>query len=89
MGDTPIDAATEATVRITAPGAKPRVVKAKLGPPTPKDGGIGFSHEVDLDNFRKKFPSVPPDAPVTEYFVEAFLPKELGGDFYSGKVRDA
>jgi len=24
---------------------------------------------------------------VTDYLVEAFLPKELGGDLYSGKVR--
>ena len=88
VGDTPIDAATEATIRVTAPGAKPRVAKARVGPPKPKEGGIGFSHEVDLENFRKKFPSVPLDAPVTEYFVEAFLPKELGGDFYSGKVRE-
>ena len=88
VGDTPIDPATEATVRVTAPGAKPRVVKAKVGAPKEKSS-TGFSHEVDLENFRKRFPSVPPDAPVTEYLVEAFLPKELGGDFYSGKVREA
>ena len=88
VGDTPIDAAVEATVRVTAPGAKPRVVKAKVGTPKEKTS-TGFTHEVDLENFRKRFPSVPPDAPVTGYLVEAFLPKELGGDFYSGNVREA
>ena len=92
VGDTPLDASVQATVRVTAPGAKPRVVQVKLGLPQPKKGGpgtgVGFTHEVDIDNFRKRFPSVPPDAPITGYLVEAFLPKELGGDFYSGKVRE-
>jgi peptidoglycan hydrolase-like protein with peptidoglycan-binding domain len=87
VGDTPIDAATEAIVRVSAPGAKPKTVKARLGPPTPgRQGGIGFTHEVNLEQFRKRFPSVPVDAPVTEYLVEAYLPQELGGDRYSGKV---
>jgi hypothetical protein len=92
VGDTPLDASVQATVRVTAPGAKPRVVQVKLGLPQPKKGGpgtgVGFTHEVDIDNFRKRFPSVPPDAPITGYLVEAFLPKELGGDFYSGKVHE-
>jgi len=92
VGDTPLDASVQATVRVTAPGAKPRVVQVKLGLPQPKKGGpgtgVGFTHEVDIDNFRKRFPSVPPDAPITDYLVEAYLPKELGGDFYSGKVHE-
>jgi len=87
VGDTELDASIEATLRITAPGAKPRVVTAKLGAAKPI--GNGFSHEVDVENLRKRFASVPPDAPVTDYLVEAYLPKDLGGDFYSGKVRSA
>lgn len=86
VGDTPIDNSTEATVRITAPGAKPRVVKVKVGNPTPSKTRKAFTNEVTIGSFRKDFPSVPPDAPVADYLVEAFLPKDLGGDFYSGKV---
>jgi hypothetical protein len=88
VGDKPLDASTEATIRVTPPGGKPRVVKVKIGPDRPREGGIGFSHVVALEKFRKNFPSVPADAPVTGYLVEAFLPKDLGGDFYSGKVRE-
>jgi hypothetical protein len=62
-------------------------VTAKLGAAKPI--GNGFSHQVDVENLRKRFPSVPPDAPVTDYLVEAYLPKDLGGDLYSGKVRSA
>lgn len=83
VGDTPLDPGIEATVRITAPGAAPRIVKAKLTPRKSKD----FSHDVRFDHFRKVFPSVPVDAPITGYFVEAYLPQELGGDFYSGHIR--
>ena len=51
---------------------------------------IGFSHEVDLKTFRKTFPSVPPDAPVTDYFVEAYLPPEWNwvGISIPARVRD-
>jgi len=87
VGDTPLDKTVEATVRVTPPGAKPRVLKVPIGEPTPSTTKAGFTHEVGIQNFRKRFPSVPPDAPVTDYLVEAFLPKELGGDLYSGKVR--
>ena len=87
VGDTPLDKSVEATVRVTAPGAKPRIVTVKIGEPTPSSTRVGFTHELDIKNFRKQFPSVPVDAPVTEYLVEAFLPKDLGGDLYSGKVR--
>jgi len=89
VGDTPIDASTEATVRVTAPGAKPKVVKVNVGQPIPTPGRVAFTNEVDITGFRKQFPSVPPDALVTEYLVEAYLPQDLGGDLYSGKVRQA
>jgi hypothetical protein len=39
--------------------------------------------------FRKQFPSVPVDAKITDYFVEAYLPQELGGDLYTSKVQEA
>jgi len=89
VGDTPIDASLEATVRVTAPGANPKVVKIKVGQPIPTPGRVAFTNEVDITGFRKHFPSVPPDALVTDYLVEAYLPQDLGGDLYSGKVRQA
>ena len=88
VGDTPLDKSAQATLRITAPGAKPKVVKVALSNPQPATGRVASTHEVDVQNLRKQCPSVPADAPVTEYLVEAYLPQELGGDFYSGKVRE-
>ena len=89
VGNTPIDVSLEATVRVTAPGANPKVVKIKVGQPIPTPGRVAFTNEVDITGFRKQFPSVPPDALVTDYLVEAYLPQDLGGDLYSGKVRQA
>lgn len=88
VGDQPLDPATEATVRITAPGSAAKVVTVKVGPHVAGEGAAPFTHEVRIEQFRVKFPSNPVTAPVTEYLVEAFMPKELGGDFYSGKVRE-
>lgn len=89
VGDTPIDASTDATVRVTASGAEPRVVKVKVGSPKSTPGRVAFTNEVDITGFRKRFPSVPPDALATDYRVEAYLPQGLDGDLYSGKVRTA
>ena len=85
VGDKALDPSTEATVRVSAPGAKQRTTKVKV---RAEDRGRGFTHVVAMEKFRQNFPSVPPDAPITDYLVEAFLPQELGGDFYSGKVRE-
>lgn len=87
VGDTQIDPSTEATIRVTPPGGKPKVVKAALGPGSPNSPGEGAFHAVSIKDFRKRFPSVPVDAPVSGYLLEAFLPAELGGDFYSGNVQ--
>ena len=83
VGDTPLDPKTEATIRVTAPGAAPKLVKAKL---LPRDAGS--THRVEVKNFRKIFPSNPKDAPVTQYRVEAFLPQDLGGDNYTANVKE-
>ena len=83
VGDTPLDPKTEATIRVTAPGAAPKLVKAKL---LPRDAGSTL--RVEVKNFRKVFPSNPKDAPVTDYRVEAFLPQDLGGDNYTANVKE-
>lgn len=86
VGDEPLDPATLATLRITPPGGKPKAITAPLGPGEKSANGEFSIHNVRVPNFRKTFPSVPVDAPITEYLVEAYLPKELGGDFYSAKI---
>ena len=87
VGDTPIDASTEATLRVTPPGGKPKVIKAKLGPGAPKASGDGAFHTLIVKNFRKTFPSVPANADVSGYLIEGFLPEELGGDSFSSKAQ--
>lgn len=89
VGDTSIDPSTQATVRVTPPGGKPKVVKVELGEGGPNSPGDGSLHAVVLKDFRKRFPSVPADAKVSDYLIEAFLPEDLGGDFFSGKVQQA
>lgn len=81
VGDAPLDPTTEATLRVAAPGAAPAVVKLKLGP------ADGLTHLLQVRKFRATFPSVPPDASITGYRVEAYLPKELGGDYFAASVR--
>jgi len=88
VGDTPLDPSTEVTVRVTAPGAKAKVVKVKIGPAEPTASGVGGFHIVRLTKFKKTFPPADPKAKITDYLIEAFLPKELGGDLYKGKVRE-
>jgi peptidoglycan hydrolase-like protein with peptidoglycan-binding domain len=86
VGDTPLDPTTEATVRVTPPGSAAHTTNVKLGA-SQRKGGAGFTHDAIIEGFRKRFPSVPPDAPITSYLVEAYLPADLGGDHYKGNVR--
>jgi peptidoglycan hydrolase-like protein with peptidoglycan-binding domain len=87
VGDTPIDPATEAVVHITPPGGKAGTVKVALGEGIPRDKGDGAVHVLTINSFRKRFPSKPANAKVTDYQVEGYLPKELGGDSFKGKVK--
>jgi peptidoglycan hydrolase-like protein with peptidoglycan-binding domain len=93
VGDTEIKKAI-ATIRVTAPGTKSKVKTFPLGPAQKgrgqaRTGTVNSLHIVTVKDFRKEFPSADPMAKVTDYLVEAYLPKELGGDFYSAKVREA
>jgi len=83
VGDTPIEKA-EATVRITPPDTKPKVVKVPLVFVPAKK-----FFKVQIDKFKKTFPAKDPKAAITDYLVEAYLPKDLGGDFYSAKIRES
>ena len=74
------------TLRITRPG-KSDTTTRKIGPPNeskPTDEGV--THFAIIENFKTTFPSVPPGADIKDYFVEAYIEKKLGGDFWKGKV---
>jgi peptidoglycan hydrolase-like protein with peptidoglycan-binding domain len=76
-----------ATVKVTPPGTKSKVVKIKIGPPfsrTPDDQG-NF-HAVTLEEFKKKFPANDPNAKLEDYLIEAFFDKELGPDLFKGNI---
>jgi peptidoglycan hydrolase-like protein with peptidoglycan-binding domain len=87
VGDTPIDPGTEAVVHITPPGGKAGTLKVALGEGIKKSKGDGATHLLTIKNFRKRFPSKPANAKVTDYQAEGYLPKELGGDSFAGKVK--
>ena len=60
---------------------------AKIGPEigtAPNDQGA--LHNVTIDKFKATFPSVPAEAALTDYFLEAYFDKAEGGDFWKGKI---
>src|SRR4029079_15397832 len=80
----------QAVVRVTIPGKRPKqqVIKVPVGAPqTPSPTGQGNIHVVTLSGFRKQFPSEDPNTPVEEYYLEAYLDAELGGDLWQGHLR--
>jgi peptidoglycan hydrolase-like protein with peptidoglycan-binding domain len=85
VGDSPVDA-FNATLRITPPGGKVRVIKVPLGPPQKTLPGGGAFHSVIVKQFKAKFPPADPAAKVADYKLEAFLDAELGGDRWDGKI---
>jgi hypothetical protein len=76
----------KAVVRITRPG-KTTTLKKEVGPPVGKKGE-GDLHNITFPNFTDTFPSQPPGAALADYFIEAYFEKELGGDFWKGKIVD-
>jgi peptidoglycan hydrolase-like protein with peptidoglycan-binding domain len=85
VGDAQIQGGT-VTLRITRPG-KSDTITRKIGPPSqPAPTDEGAIHFVTVENFKATFPSEPAGADVKEYFVEAYIEKALGGDFWKGKV---
>lgn len=84
VGDTKADG-KKVVMRVTAPGSKPRVAEVALPSGQPIGGAEqGARHFVEVQGFTAKFPSTPPGSPGSEYLVEAYLEKELGGDKWNG-----
>jgi hypothetical protein len=81
--DTKIEGQT-VNVFVTAPGAKRKGIKAKIGPALRQtDSGQGNLHQVLLEKFTKTFPSAPPGADVKKYVIEGYFDPALGGDFWT------
>ena len=86
MGDEPIDD-FKATVRITPPGTPAKVVEVRIGAPSVSMASDdGQLHMVEIPKFLKKFPADDPSTQVEDYLIEAYLPKELGGDLYKNHL---
>jgi len=76
-----------ATVRITRPNTKPKVVQVEIGPPVERTpDNQGNKHIVAIKNFRKTFMQGDTNDKVAKYLVEAYLPTEIGGDKCSGDI---
>ncbi len=88
VGDQPIDK-FHLKVKITPPGGKVAVKNFEIGPPRESFPGGGAQHNVKIPNFKKSFPAKPTSTPVSEYKLEAFfLERELGDDFFHGKIKE-
>lgn len=86
VGEQPIDDFS-ATVRITPPNTKPKTVQVKIGAAVSKTKtDQGDPHIVRLPNFKKTFPAKDPNAKIEDYLVEAFFDKQLGDDYFKGKI---
>ena len=86
VGDAPIDT-FKATVRVTPPDTKPKVVRITIGKPDKvSPTGSGHPHTLRIPGFKKVFPAKDPNAKVETYKLEAFLDQELGGDLYNGEI---
>jgi peptidoglycan hydrolase-like protein with peptidoglycan-binding domain len=76
-----------ATVRVTPPNTKAKVVKVKIGAPFSRTkDDQGNLHAVTLLNFKKNFPATDPNAKMEDYLVEAYFDKELGPDLFKGHI---
>jgi len=85
IGDVPDIDKKKATVRVTPPGGKPKVVEVLIGPPNQRmPDNQGNVHIVKLPNFKKTFKvgdREPTDDEVKQFTIEAYLEQSLGGDF--------
>jgi len=58
-----------------------------IGKPDKQTGtGSGSFHSLKMNQFRRIFPSKDPKAKITDYVIVARLPKELGGEGWTGDI---
>ncbi len=77
-----------ATFVITPPGGKTVNRTGTIGKAVQRSpSGNGNLHQVNLGDFTKTSPSVPPGATADTYKVDAYLEQELGGDHWSGNPK--
>ena len=90
IGDVPDIEKKKATMRVTPPGAKAKVVEVELGPVNQRmPNNQGNFHIVKLKEFRKTFnigDREPTDEEIKLYVIEAYLEQSLGGDFIKTSI---
>ena len=90
VGDVPDIEKKKATIRVTPPGTKPKVVEIELGPINQRmPNNQGNVHIVRLKDFRKTFKigdREPTDEEIKLYVIEAYLEQSLGGDFIKTSI---
>jgi hypothetical protein len=80
LGDAKIDD-FNADIRVIPAGGNARILNITIGKSYKElPGGAGFLHAVRIPKFRKTFGP-------GEHAIEAFLPQDLGGDKWTGKVQ--
>jgi len=86
VGTEPIDAFS-VEVTVTAPGMPAATRSFPIGKPDKQTGtGSGSFHSLKMNQFRRIFPSKDPKAKITDYVIVARLPKELGGEGWTGDI---
>ncbi|MEM9144885.1 MAG: peptidoglycan-binding domain-containing protein, partial [Pseudomonadota bacterium] len=86
LGDEPIDDA-EATVQVHRPDGSKAVETFKIGRAdrtSGSDSGGGDEHSLKISKAREVF-DLPDGTDLTTLEIEAYLPAELGGDYWKGK----
>jgi peptidoglycan hydrolase-like protein with peptidoglycan-binding domain len=90
VGDVPDIDKKKATVRVTPPGTKAKVVEIELGEANQRmPDNQGNVYIVKLRDFRKTFPigdREPTDDEIKLYVIEAYLEQSLGGDFIKTSI---
>lgn len=80
VGDNPDLEGEKVYVFVTAPGSRRKREVVKIGPHR-----VVPNYQITIADIAKKFPSLPEDAKVENYLVEAYFDKALGGDLWSTK----
>jgi hypothetical protein len=85
-GEQPIDD-NKATVRITPPNGKAKVVAVVIGPPDGKPfGDQAEPYTVKLKNFKATFLAATPEVKPEDCTVEAYFDQEIGGESFKGAI---
>ncbi|MEJ0048651.1 MAG: hypothetical protein WDN04_23000 [Rhodospirillales bacterium] len=85
-GEKPIDE-NKATIRITPPNGKAKVVAVVIGPSDGKPfGDQAEPYTVKVPKFKATFLAATPDVQPDQCTVEAYFDQEIGGESFKGGI---